>query len=517
MQMGHASTNNTSLSYAIETSTGVASTQWKLLQPNAIGSFSANIETVERNPISKNRQRLKGTIVNLTSNPSFDSDLTIEAFRDFIEGFMFARSINGDIADLTASAASSSPVRYTVETLDASQQLRLTDDSLVWVTGFASAGNNGLKQVVSSAATTVTVEGSLTAESSTVARLAFAGFRFNAGSTVSWTWDAGNKQATLAGVTGVGTNLTALGLRRGQLVHIGSVATVGGAYQNGFQNSVANAMVGYARVAIINANSIVFEQVDTALQFTDASIATAVDILFTEFIRNVAVDDANFIQRSYTMEGAFDNLDSTNETHYTYSIGAHANELTLDVGLNSLATMSMGFVGTNTLPPVKVADRKSGAATPKLPVKTAGFSSQADFARLRLTDVDEDGLTTFFTNMTVSLNNNINAIGVLNKLGAQFITPGNFNVDIDTEVVFTNPDVLARIRNNTRVKFDLIMRNDDAVFSIFIPSMTLGGGDLQLPENDVVRLAVTGQAYIDEILGISAAISLIAVPLPQLA
>lgn len=514
--MGQASTNNTTLSFAIEVTQGVPGTEWKLLQPNSIDSFSANISTAERNPISKNRQREKGVIIDLESNPSFGADLTMDSFRDFLEGFMFSVSDNGDIMDLKVSAANTTTDTYTIETLSSSQQGRLKSGSLVYVSGFVNNANNGIKTIVSSTATTITVAENLITETAS-ARISFAGARYSAGHSLTWTWDAVNKRATLAD-TGVGTELAALGLQVNQLVHVGSVTAIDQPYQNGFQSSAANDMVGYARVSSITANAVVFSQVDAALQFTDATAPiTAVDILFSEFVQNVPVDNSKFLQRSYSMEAAFDNLSATNETHYVYSVGNYANELTINVDLTSLSTLSYGFIGEDTALPVKVADRKIGANTPKLPSKTAGFSSQSDFARLIITDVDDEGLTTFFTNMSVTINNNVNPVKVLNKLGSQFVVPGNLNVDIDTEVVFTEPKVLEVIRTNERVKFDLIMRNTDGVFSIYIPSMTLGGGDLQLPENDVVRLAVQGQAYRDEVFNISMAVSIIAVPLPQTA
>ena len=66
--MARVLTNTTALAYAIESSQGVlpGSPSWKSLEPNGINSFGAEITTVARSPISKNRQRRKGTVVDLT-------------------------------------------------------------------------------------------------------------------------------------------------------------------------------------------------------------------------------------------------------------------------------------------------------------------------------------------------------------------------------------------------------------------------------------------------------------------
>lgn len=102
--MGRILTNNTSLSYSIETALGVAGTSWSLLEPNEISTFGTEITTVARDPISKNRQRRKGTVVDLDSAVEFDHDLTLSAFDDFVEGFLFASSKNGDLEFLGAPA-----------------------------------------------------------------------------------------------------------------------------------------------------------------------------------------------------------------------------------------------------------------------------------------------------------------------------------------------------------------------------------------------------------------------------
>src|SRR5258707_12005770 len=90
--MARVLTNNCSLSVAIESSIGVlpGSPTWFLLEPNGISTYGATIKTVPRSPISKLRQRRKGTIVDLDSSVEFEHDTTKEAMILFSEGFVFA-------------------------------------------------------------------------------------------------------------------------------------------------------------------------------------------------------------------------------------------------------------------------------------------------------------------------------------------------------------------------------------------------------------------------------------------
>lgn len=97
--MARVLTNNVILQYAVESSTiGTlpGSPLWRQLEPNNISTYGATITTVERRPISQDRGRKKGTVVNLESAVEFDGDLTLDSFTDFIEGFVFAEFANAE-------------------------------------------------------------------------------------------------------------------------------------------------------------------------------------------------------------------------------------------------------------------------------------------------------------------------------------------------------------------------------------------------------------------------------------
>ena len=105
--MGQVLTNNTGLQYAREATPGVlpgSPVDWKVLEPNSQGAFGASITTVPRSPISKLKQRRKGTTVDLDAANDYDGDLTVDSIVDFAESFMSVVAVNEDLTFRAANA-----------------------------------------------------------------------------------------------------------------------------------------------------------------------------------------------------------------------------------------------------------------------------------------------------------------------------------------------------------------------------------------------------------------------------
>ena len=131
-----------------------------------------------------------------------------------------------------------------------------------------------------------------------------------------------------------------------------------------------------------------------------------------------------------------------------------------------------------------------------------------------MTDTDEEGLTTDFKSLTLTLNNNVSPEKVVGTIGAKFINFGNFFVDLETQLVFTNEDVIQRIRDNATVTMDFVLKNSDGVIAVDIPSMILGGGGREFPRGESVLINLTCEANDDNSFESSIGVSLIPVPLP---
>ncbi len=620
--MGRVLTNNTAFSYAFETAIGVATEVWKTFEPNAVPQYGPEIATVARTPISKDRQRKKGTITDLDSSVEIEADMTLEHLIDFIEGFAFASAAGGPAFDaLTANLGGGTDFFEVGNDDDPSG---LTTDHLVWSRAFSTSGNNGLHEVTADAApvaasstltfganagadeivtigTTVytfkaspaaafevdigvaatnsldnliaainldagegTLYGTGTTVHPTVSAVAGVGDTMDvthkvpgaasgqnavvtttdvtsgswtgatlasgahgqiivAGSTLVDETPAATLNATVevAGVRGAAGDLTidssgnlvssamdftVLDLVVGQAVHIG------GATANRFFGTGIDENFGFARITAISANLLTLDKKVTTFVTDDGTDDNAggvnleIDILFGRFIRNVGVDDVDFLERSFTFEAAWSGLGSGGADEYEYAKGNFCNELTFDLPLTDKAGLNPAFIGTDTDAPT--ASRKTGASTPKASVQSTAFNTTADIARLRVTQVDETGLTTDFKSLTLTLNNNVSPEKVLSVLGARFMNAGIFEVDMETQVLFSDGDVLAAIRANTTVTMDFSLQNSDGGFFVDIPAMTLGDGSKDLPINETVLLNITATAFIDPTLGTSLGVSI---------
>lgn len=509
--MGRVSSNAVGLAYAEEASLGVlgAGPVWHTLEPNNITAFGAALERVSRNPISRSRQRKKGSVVDLNSPVGFEADLTLGSFRDFLQGFMFGDTINRNLIHMAVSAVSAgNDDEYTITALSAGDAGKIVDGTLFWARGFSVATNNGLKTAKAGpgdANTTLGVDQDLAVD--TTGQISVCGFRLAKGAA-TWGWNADTKRGTL---TLAAHGLAARGLQVGMFVHFGSTLAAGGAVQNGLQ---AN-RYGLARVVALDAGSIQFDKVDLKLRanVANAQLAANIDILFGEFARNAdASNDAVYRERSFQIEGTYPGLGDANATEYEYALGNFCNSLAFNLPLTNKATATFGFIGTDAEPPVPA--QKTNAAAARAPVGTTAYNTSADIARLRVTEADEDGLTTDFKSLTVTFNNNVSPEKVIGTLGAKFMNVGDFTVDITGQMLFTNKGVLRAIRNNETVSMDFALRNEDGVIVVDVPEMTLGGGGREFPENQTVLINTTAEAHQDARFNISVGVSIIPAPIP---
>lgn len=502
--MGRVPTNQTGISYAIEESLAVlpGTPTWKLTEPNDITAFGASLTKVARDPISVLRQRRKGTTTDLDSTVEVDSDLTKEAYLDFIEGFMFASATypdgqppiqSGALFD-NLSAVAATP-GYAHDALSAA----IPAGRLIRARGFSdTANNNGLLEVDSGGSTTSTpiVGGTQTDETPgnvDNASLSIAGVR---GAT-------GDITLTVTGTTGVlgstALDFTTLGLSDGQVIHVGGITAT---------NQFTTAGPFYARIrGTITATSIPLDKLDPGV-VTDAGVGKEIDLLYGAFVRNVTVNDVDFLERSYQFELSLPNLEDPGPGDmWEYALGNQANVATFNLPLTDKATVTFGFVGTDTELPTST--QKTNADTPVEPVQTTAYNTSADIARLRIQQLDETGLSSCFKSLNLSMNNQITGEKCLGNLGNLFLNQGNFLADVEAQLLLTNPGVIAAIRNNETLTLDWILKNDDGAIAFDIPSLTLGGGDKELPRNESVRINTTAEAFVDPALGYSMATSVI--------
>ena len=487
--MGRTLTNNFSLAYALEESIGVVPAQpvWKLTEPNTINAFGATITTVARTPISKLRQRRKGAVTDKDSAVEYDADLTMDSFIDFIAAFCFSQ-FQGARVVIPASVT-------TTDFVTAAMASAILESSLIVTRGAVNSVNNDFFVVDSGGSTTNTpvVGGGLTAETIAATRnptLEVAGFRFPDSDLEVDT--NGNLITTL-------TDFTTLPFVVGQAIHVG-----GDVAANRFALS---ANYSYARIVSIDTNLLIIDKKYTTFLIDDGS-GKEVDLLFGRFVRNVDVDDSDFLESSFMFEGAYQDLANPSGDEFEYAKGNFCNTLAFDLPLTDKATVGYGFAGTDTDDLIESGDRKQNADAPLSPVQTTAFNTSADIARLRITEVDETGLTTDFKSITMNINNNVIREKVLGTLGAKYMSAGNFEIDLESQLLFTDSAVVAAINDNETLTLDFAIRNDNGAIFVDIPSLTLGGGNKEYPVNESILINTTAMAFVDATFGASLMVSL---------
>lgn len=500
--MGRVQTNSIGLSFAREQTPGVlpVSPKWRLIEPNSISSYGAEIKTVARDPISKSRQRRKGSVVDLDSPLELDADLTLGHLRDFMESFCYSVAVGPD----SYEGGNATATGYTVAALSAPQAGRLiygaaTAKSLIHARGYANPANNGLKPVSAvhaAAATEIKVAGNVVevADPANVIEVAIAGIRGAAGDLEI---DAdGNLISTVL-------NFTLLGLTPGQAIHVGGVDVLNRFFET--EN------FGPARVIAIAANKLTLDRRAQDYVLDDGTVnnaggaGIAVDILFGQFVRNVDVDHADYREITNQVELVSPNLGAGGATQYEYATGNYADAMTITVPLTDKATVKFGFVGLDTVPPSAV--RATNAANAKDPIQTAAFGTASDIARLRAMKVDETGLSTDFKSLSIGFKNNAAGEKVLGKLGNKYVNAGQLQIDIEAELIFTAPEIIAAVRNNETIGLDFTLRNGDGGVHFDIPSATIGGGKRNFKVNESVTVTSTIMAFEDDVLGTSMGVS----------
>jgi hypothetical protein len=496
--MGQTKTNNFGLSYAEETSPGVlgGSPVWKILEPNNIPSYGAETTTVAREPISKRRQRRKGKISDLSSAVEIEHDTTMDPLEDFMSAFVVA-NWQGTAPQLVTAADADS---FTT----GANGITFAADDLVHVRGMTNPTNNGLHVVNGVPTDTdVTVATVLTVEASPPANATIerAGIRGAAG---DFEIDAaGDLISTLE-------DFTTLPLYAGQTIWIGGEV----AANQFFEQASTDTNYGFARITLVEANKLTLDKRTSVFATDDGTDTGAagtprqIDLFFGRFLRNVSVDDADYAEKTYHFEGAYDNLENGPPgVGYEYAIGNYANELSLTLPETEKSTMTLGFVGIDTEEIVASASRKAGASTALEPVRTDSFGTSTDIARLRLQQVDETGLTTCFRSLSITLQNNVEPEKCLGTLGSPFINLGNFFVNMEATVLFTEKAVIKAIKDNETIGLDFVLDNSDGAIAIDLPATTLGGGGREFALNRSITVSLTGEAFGDPLYNASILVS----------
>lgn len=476
--------NTTGLRYAKEVAGEIGvlpgSPVWTPLEPNSYSDFGGSVSMVARNPINPGRQRKKGVITDLDASGGFNMDLTQSNLQDIMQGFMFAALRLK--TELVTTAVSGT--QYTV----ASGGAGFAVGSLLFASGFAIPGNNGLKQVTASTATTVSCAGLAVETPAATNKIVRVGVQGTSGD-ITITNSAG--VVTLGSTT---LDFTTLGLTPGEWIFIGGDLTA-----EQFNTAANN---GFARVRSVAANSIVLDKTQGTV-VTDTGTGKTIRIYFGRVLKNEL--DSLIVRQSYQLErtlGAPDTASSNVQAEYI--VGAVPNEFTLNVTTADKVTVDLSFVGIDSQV-VAAGSLKSGTR-PSL-TETDAFNTSSDFSRIKMavyssTNAAPTALFAFITEMTLTINNNVAPNKAVSRLGAFDVTAGTFEVGGSVTAYFANIDAINAVRNNSNITMDAHMVKNNAGISFDIPLISLGDGRPEVEQDEPITLplelnAATGASLVN--------------------
>lgn len=446
---------------------------WYALEPNSYSDFGGELSTVARSPIDPSRQNKKGAITDLDASGGFNSDFTKSNLVALLQGFFFAdaRELPStfplNAAKIVVSKAEATSKTYTL----ASDGAKFVKGMLINATGFANAGNNGVKTVVSSTATAVVVSENLIGEAS-----ALAGARFN---VVGRQFDAADVSVAVVGnvvsLVATAADFTTMSeLFPGQWVFIG-----GDLAANRFANNA-----GYARIKSVSAKAIIFDDV-TWQPVAEVGTGKSIRLFVGTVIRNEKLP--NLIKRrSYNIERQLG--EGMNGPQCEYLEGAVANEFTLNVPQGDKLNADLSFIACdNTQRSGDVGDEMKAGTRVAAPGEDA-YNTSSDIYRIKMTVHDKttsnpSALFGYVSESSISINNNVSPNKAVGVLGAFDTTAGNFEVGGSITAYFTTVSAVKAVRNNADVGLSILGASKNAGFVFDIPLLGLGGGRLNVEKD----------------------------------
>lgn len=233
-----------------------------------------------------------------------------------------------------------------------------------------------------------------------------------------------------------------------------------------------------------------------------------IDVYFTRWWRNVSRDDDDFIKPSACFEETWPELADDGSDMYEYMLGNMLDTCVVNLPVTSKATMQLGWKGTRTMQ--LTSTRKAGPASAIDPVTKLGVSTATDLQRLRIDDVDGNGVTSDFTMVKLSVNNNVSPEKQLGTLGAKIVNNGDHIETFEGDVIFTSPTVVNAVRTNVTCTFQALARNTDFGCMWDLQAMTLDKSPRKMERNKSVKVGSTGSGHEHDKSGATGSLSMFA-------
>lgn len=479
--------NITGLRFAEEESIGVLPTTpvWYPLEPNSYNDFGGQLKTMARNPINPTRQRKKGVITDLDASGGFIQDLTQTGLTRLLQGFFFASlRQKASTAPLNGAQVPITGVTTLADTYAAASGLGVFGaGDLILASDFSTPGNNGLKHVSSATAAGVVVDTNLVDEPAppSTACLQKVGLQLASGVASISTASGYPRLVLSAG------DPTTWGLIPGEWIYIG-----GDVVATRFTQAANN---GFVRIRAIAATYIEFDKT-SGTAVTDAGASKTIQLFWGNVLKNE--ETAALIERrSYQLERTLGSDDV--DVQAEYLVGAVPSELSLEVKQADKITTTLSFMAIDNEHRSGTEDVKEGTRPDLL--DSPAFNTSSDFSRVKLHQVvagvsNPDPLFAYFTELTLTLKNNLSPNKAVAVLGAFDMAAGTFEVGASVTAYFAEVAAIAAVRNNADVSLDFAVVKDNAGLLFDLPLVSLGDGRLKVEQDKAITLPLTIEAAV---------------------
>jgi hypothetical protein len=482
MALAQLPSNNVNLSFCEEASIGVLPTTrtWYTREPNSMGDFGVDLKSVPRAPITQSRQQSKGSIVDLDAAASWAEDFCPFNYTRLIQGMFFANMREKhDSSPLNEGSfpivlSSASPAGFNAP----ANMGKFNVSELIYSSGWLSPQNNGVFVVTGTSATRVSVGGLANETANPKCRIQSCGFQFPAGDCSLVTGTTGKHLSTTT------TDCTLLGLVPGEWIFVGD---------DDINNSFSNPNRGWARVSLVNATTIFFDEDTMTGTSGNGGTGKTIRIYFGKLIRNEQTASAQ-IRRTYTLERVLG--DSGAGMQAEYIKGAVPNTLKLNIPTADKLTGEWSFVAK---------DAQYAVGTLEAGTRVAGsneqaYNSSADIVRMRLyvpqtgVVIDPPSAVAYMSQADFTINNNVSASKAIGTLGAFEMTAGSFEVTGSITAYFSDIALISAIRANADFGINVIGFHGQQGFVFDMPLVSNGGGKLNIEKDKPIMIPITSTA-----------------------
>ena len=517
--------NSSNLTYAVETSLAVLPTTpvWYPLEPNSYTSFGAEVKTTMREPITSNRQRVKGSITDMDVKAAFATDVTQDNLTRLLQGFLFAAAHEkAKTQPLNGAQVAVSSVSATGFTAAAGFGT-VPVGALLQSKGFANVQNNDVNRVSAIAANVYTcakydggaVDPSLVVEAAppAAASLEVVGYALHGdvllyppGSTFN---GATVLQPLLSSAATV--DFTTLGLMVGEWIYLGDVTdqlSDSAATEYSFLGVGSVRNRGYCRIASISANALIFDLAVGSNAWalgagtgSSCAIGTSgyASMYFGTVIRNEPLI-ANFLRTTYTLQ-RYLGQGLANQNNLESVSGMIPNQLSLNIPSSNKLSADLEFVGINAAQ----AYAASLAGTYIANVVAPAYNSAQDVYALFLYIINpavsaaaQVPLFGYASDEKLTVNNKVTTNKAVGSVGGFEGNVGTLEVSGSLTCYFDDIAAQQAVMNNANVGLTNIFAKAGVSggFIVDLPMLTLALPGLKVEKDKPIMADITHNASV---------------------